>query len=430
MNDYEERKQARIDRYRERAEKARQRSGQLSHESISMLEHIPPGQPILVGHHSERGHRKLLERSDRKMEQSIAASEKADYYERKARAAENNTAISSDDPAALEKLRAKLAQLQEDQTFMKKVNAYYRKHQTCRGCEGVSPELAAKLDNSMENAYSWENAPYAVTWDLGDGDRETTSQTYGQALVLPDTPSKTGHTFIGWFTAESGGTQVTDSTVYTTAGPATYYARWEAQKYTITWDLGDGRTETTSQTYGEKLVLPTQPLKDGYTFLGWFTAESGGTQVTGDEIYTGTGPATYYAHWELLPVFSVTVPMSLALTVSERGEVYAATGAAIVNHSTAPVRVSEVTVSAVNGWTLVPYDTDMAGEKVDSRLLGFALNGAETSARGGSEALALTGDWTIPLDGSLPLTYDAVVSALSQPVDERVVSIVFVLEWA
>ena len=40
MNDYEERKQARIDRYRERAEKARQRSGQLSHESISMLEHI------------------------------------------------------------------------------------------------------------------------------------------------------------------------------------------------------------------------------------------------------------------------------------------------------------------------------------------------------------------------------------------------------
>lgn len=81
MNDYEERKQARIDRYREKAEKARQQSSQLSHESVSMLEHIPPGQPILVGHHSERGHRKLLERSDRKMEQSIAASEKADYYE-------------------------------------------------------------------------------------------------------------------------------------------------------------------------------------------------------------------------------------------------------------------------------------------------------------------------------------------------------------
>ena len=94
------------------------------------------------------------------MEQSIAASEKADYYEHKAQAAARNTAISSDDPAALEKLQAKLAQLQENQAFMKKVNAYYRKHQTCRGCEGVSSELAAKLDNSMIDEYSWVTAPY------------------------------------------------------------------------------------------------------------------------------------------------------------------------------------------------------------------------------------------------------------------------------
>ena len=88
MSDYEERKQARIDRYRERAEEARQESQRFSHESISMLEHIPPGQPILVGHHSERGHRNLLKQSDKKMEKAIAASEKADYYERKAEAAE------------------------------------------------------------------------------------------------------------------------------------------------------------------------------------------------------------------------------------------------------------------------------------------------------------------------------------------------------
>ena len=271
---------------------------------------------------------------------------------------------------------------------------------------------------------------YTVTWDLGDGDTETTSQTYGQALVLPTTPSRDGYTLQGWYTSETGGSQVTDSTTYTTAGPSTYYARWEADQYTITWDLGDGRTETTQQTYGEKLGLPTQPLKDGYTFLGWFTDAEGGEQVTGDTIFTGTGPATYYAHWELIPVFSVTVPVSLALTVSEQGEVYAATGAEVVNHSTAAVKVTGVTVSTVNGWTLVPYGTDMASEKVDSRLIGFALNGAETASKGTTEALALTGDWTVPLDGNLPLTYDAVVSALSQPVDQQVISIVFVLEWA
>ena len=160
MSDYEDRKQARIDRYRERAEKARQESRQLSHESISMLEHIPPGQPILVGHHSERGHRKLLERSDRKMEQSITASEKADYYEHKAEAAERNTAISSDDPEALSKLTEKLERLQVAQTRMKQINAYYRKHGTCQGFHGLSSEQAEKLDDGVRNGYSWERVPY------------------------------------------------------------------------------------------------------------------------------------------------------------------------------------------------------------------------------------------------------------------------------
>ena len=160
MSDYEDRKQARIDRYREKAEQARQESQQLSHESISMLEHIPPGQPILVGHHSERGHRRLLERSDRKMEKSIAASEKAAYYEHKAEAAERNNTIFSDDPEALAKLTAKMESLQMAQTRMKQINAYYRKHGTCHGFHGLSDDQAEKLDDRVRNGYSWEKTPY------------------------------------------------------------------------------------------------------------------------------------------------------------------------------------------------------------------------------------------------------------------------------
>ncbi len=160
MSDYEEKKQARIDRYWERAEKARQESRQLSRQSMTMLEHIPPGQPILVGHHSEKGHRALLNRADRKMGQSVAAAEKADYYEHKARAAESNTAISSDDPEALAKLTEKLERLQIAQTRMKQINAYYRKHGTCQGFHGLTSEQAAKLDQQVENGYSWEKTPY------------------------------------------------------------------------------------------------------------------------------------------------------------------------------------------------------------------------------------------------------------------------------
>ena len=152
--------------------------------------------------------------------------------------------------------------------------------------------------------------------------------------------------------------------------------------------------------------------------------------MTGDTVYTTGSPTTYYARWERISVFSVTVPATLVLTVDERGEVYAARNAEIVNRSTAAVQVTGITVSAVNGWTLVPYDTDMAEEKVDSNLIGFSLNRTETSRKGDAETLSLTGSWTVPLNGSLPLAYDAVVSALSQPVDEQVLSVVFALEWA
>ena len=63
--------------------------------------------------------------------------------------------IRSDDPQAVEKLQTKLAELEKSQEFMKKVNAYYRKNGTCKGCEGVSDETAQKLDDKVANGYSW-----------------------------------------------------------------------------------------------------------------------------------------------------------------------------------------------------------------------------------------------------------------------------------
>ena len=45
---------------------------------------IPFGQPILVGHHSERAHRKVLERADNAMRKGIEESKKADNYRARA----------------------------------------------------------------------------------------------------------------------------------------------------------------------------------------------------------------------------------------------------------------------------------------------------------------------------------------------------------
>lgn len=132
----------------------------------------------------------------------------------------------------------------------------------------------------------------------------------------------------------------------------------------------------------------------------------------------------------LTPGFSVTVPANLSLTVSQDGTVYAADNASIVNNSSGAVNVTAVTVQAGSGWTLVPYSTNMADTGVDTKQIGFIINNAETKQTGFSETLVLGTGWNITKDGELPLNYDAVVSAMSEPVNEHVLTLVFVLDWA
>lgn len=127
--------------------------------------------------------------------------------------------------------------------------------------------------------------------------------------------------------------------------------------------------------------------------------------------------------------FSVTVPASLTVTVSEHGVVYTVTGAGIVNNSSSAVQVSGVTLRAENGWTIVPYATNMAEQKVDSKRIGFALGGIQTAATGKSELLTAS-SMTISAGATLPLSYDAVVSASSAAINEQVLTIVFVVGWA
>ena len=176
-------------------------------------------------------------------------------------------------------------------------------------------------------------------------------------------------------------------------------------------------------------MLPKDPERKYAEFLGWFTEKDGGTEIDSNTTYTTDGETTYYAHWEITEIFSVTVPVVLPLTVDENGEVH--TGSAeIINGSTGEVVVSSVSISTKNGWQIVPYTTDMAHEKVDAQLLGFKINGAQTTKNGNAETFALSAPWEIAENSRMTLSYDAVVSAVSKAITEQeVLSVVFVLEW-
>ena len=321
-------------------------------------------------------------------------------------------------------------------TWTKADDTQHKRTKTCSACGDSGYEYADHTDTDGDGKCDTCGATVSLTikWDAGTNGGTIDGKASFSETMKPNSkptapgnvPVKAGHTFKGWFTAKSGGSLYSTVTI---TSSTTFYAQFEANKYAVTWNLGTGQSETTEQTYGEKLVLPTEPTRKNAEFLGWFTEKDGGTEIDSNTTYTTDGETTYYAHWEITEIFSVTVPVVLPLTVDENGEVH--TGSAeIINGSTGDVIVSSVSISTKNGWQLVPFNTDMAHEKVDAQLLGFKINGAQTTKNGNAETFALSAPWEIAENGRLPIVYDAVVSAVSQPVTEQdVLSVVFVLEW-
>ena len=312
----------------------------------------------------------------------------------------------------------------------------HKRTKTCSACGDSGYEYADHTDANGDGKCDDCGATVSltVTWDAGSNGGTIDGKASFSETVKPNSkptapgsvPVKTGYTFKGWFTAKTGGSLYSTVTI---TSSTTFYAQFEANKYAVTWDLGTGQSETTEQTYGEKLLLPKDPERKNAEFLGWFTEKDGGTEVDSNTIYTTDGETTYYAHWEITEVFSVTVPVTLPLIVDESGEVHAGT-AEIINGSTGEVVVSSVSISTKNGWQLVPYTTDMAHEKVDAQLLGFKINGAQTTKNGNAETFALSAPWEIAENSRMTLSYDAVVSAVSKAITEQeVLSVVFVLEW-
>ena len=141
---------------------------------------------------------------------------------------------------------------------------------------------------------------------------------------------------------------------------------------------------------------------------------------------------------------SVTVPTALPMARRDDGTVVTASDCKITNNSYGAVRVASVSISAAEGWNLTAFGdkSSLAGEKVDSNKLGFAM-----SIGGGAQVSTSTNDATqslitAPIEGcymtgagdssrnSVGVDYEAIVTPLSSAVTAATVaSVVFVIEW-
>ena len=121
----------------------------------------------------------------------------------------------------------------------------------------------------------WTAPTYAVTLNTNGGtinNGNVTGYTYGVGATLPtaDDMTYTGYTFKGWYDNEN----LTGSPVTAIGGTETgnkeYWAKWEINQYTITFDTNGGsKIAPITQDYGTKITAPADPTRKGYTFKGW-----------------------------------------------------------------------------------------------------------------------------------------------------------------
>lgn len=126
--EYEAKRQARIDRLNQAADRARNNGESQLNQARKMADVIPFGQPILIGHYSESRDRNYRGRIESKFNSGFNELKHAADLESRAAAAADNRAIFSDDPAAVEKLEDKLTRLEKRQEIMKAANKLIKKN--------------------------------------------------------------------------------------------------------------------------------------------------------------------------------------------------------------------------------------------------------------------------------------------------------------
>ena len=156
----------------------------------------------------------------------------------------------------------------------------------------------------------WTENTYTITFNgngnTGGSTASLTGCKYtGSFTLTANGFTKTGYTFAGWNTKADGtgtsyGNKTSVSKLSTTNGATvTLYAQWKANEQTLTFYPAGGTVSVQSKKiyydslYGE---LPT-PVREGYTFLGWYTGMEDGVKILPSDTFQETTNQILYARW-------------------------------------------------------------------------------------------------------------------------------------
>ena len=180
-------------------------------------------------------------------------------------------------------------------------------HLNSESGELITADSIVKITSSQRIYASWEVMTYVVRYDANGGYNAPASQvkTYGRSLTLSSSqPSREHYSFLGWYTSATGSAaRYSPGLSYTENADVTLYARWEGEKYTVSFNVNGGENAPSSvtKTHGTALTLPSSvPEKIGCSFVEWNTKQDGSGQgFKAGGSYNIEGSATLYAKWEV-----------------------------------------------------------------------------------------------------------------------------------
>ncbi|HDU3438838.1 TPA: InlB B-repeat-containing protein [Listeria monocytogenes] len=203
-----------------------------------------------------------------------------------------------------------------------------------------------------------EPVDYNVTFNIDGNTSEVKTVTEEDLIPEPANSTKQGYTFDGWYDAETGGTKWDFTTGQMPANDLMLYAHFSVNSYQVNFDI-DGAVMNEAVVYDTLLNEPTAPTKQGYTFDGWYDAETGGNKWDFKTMKMPANDVTLYAHFT---VSSYQVNFDIDGAVTNEAIVYDT----LLNEPATPTKQGYT----FDGW----YDAETGGNKWDFKTMKIPAN--------------------------------------------------------
>jgi len=134
----------------------------------------------------------------------------------------------------------------------------------------------------------------SVTFNSTNGITNVAIQYSGTGLN-PSDPVYNNYTFTGWYDAVTGGNKI-NLPYIPLVDNGTLYAHWVGDKIIFYSNNG---TPNFTETFERGIILiPTAPTYNGYTFLGWYDAVTGGNEINLNTHIFTEASINLYAQWQ------------------------------------------------------------------------------------------------------------------------------------